>query len=171
MAPSTDDRDRVVRLLAGLHCYERWERDQTISALKTMDDQTVIEILTDLIHGPDADLRCDAAEALLRIERQDAIDVVLVLLNDPDSSVRWTVCGLLHDFGNSRTIPAITNLLLNDPEGDIRHIAAYALCEVGDATALAALRLAVQSDDGTDHDGRPTREMAEEAIQAVLARS
>jgi HEAT repeat protein len=130
----------------------------------------VVEELGGLLKGRDPDLRCDAAEALLRIDANQTLELVLPLLTDPISSVRWNTCGLLHDFGDQRAIPLLVAVLRNDPEADVRGMAAYALSEIGDPSALEALRQAAQSDDGTDYEGRRVCDAATDAIANILAR-
>jgi HEAT repeat protein len=127
--------------------------------------------LVDILNTDDPDMRCDAAEALLRIDPSQAVDMVLPLLGDSDMTVRWYTCGLLHDFGDSRAIPSVVKLLRTDPEGRVRHVAAFALGAIGNSTALPALKEAVDSDDGADHEGRPVREMAEEAMEEIMKRA
>jgi HEAT repeat protein len=118
----------------------------------------------------DVSIRCDAAEALVRIEAQTGVDLVIPLLSDFDSSVRWHTCGLLHDFGDERAVKPLIKVLLEDSEGDVRLAAAYALEKIGDATALPALQWAQQYDQGADYEGRLVSEVAAEAIRGILAR-
>jgi hypothetical protein len=161
---------RITSLLAEFHSLEPGARDKAVLALKALDRGAAIREFGRLLNGQDLELRCDAAEALLRIDADQTIDLVLPLLTDPISTVRWSTCGLLHDFGDKRAIPLLVQVLLNDPEADVRLIAAYALGEIGDRSALPALRQASQLDDGTDYEGRRVRDMASEAIESLLAR-
>ena len=138
--------------------------------LEALDRGAVIRELVGLLNERDLELRCDAAESLLRIDSDQTIDRVLPLLTDPESTVRWATCGLLHDFGDQRATPALVTVLLNDPEADVRLMAAYALGEIGDHTVLPALRQAAQLDDGEDYEGRRVRDAATEAIESICAR-
>jgi HEAT repeat protein len=162
--------ERVATLLGGLHCVDRGERDEAVTALKTLDREAVLRVLGTMLKSPDVELRCDAAEASLRIDPGQTLSLVLPLLTDPNKIVRREVCGLFHDFGDKRALPALVKILLTDPEGDVRHIAAYALGEIGDSSVLPALLQAVELDGGTDHEGRPIRDMAAEAIDEILSR-
>jgi HEAT repeat protein len=162
--------ERVATLLGGLHCVDRGERNEAVRALKALDREAVLRVLGTMLKNPDLELRCDAAEALLRIDSKQTLNLILPLLTDSNRIVRREVCGLLHDFGDKRALPSLVKLLLTDPEGDVRHIAAYALGEIGDSSVLPALRQAVELDDGADHEGRPIRDMAAEAIDEILAR-
>ncbi len=161
---------RVTSWLAELHIFEPGAREKAIATLKALDRGAVIRELVGLLNSRDLELRCDAAESLLRIDSDQTIDLVLPLLTDSESTVRWNTCGLLHDFGDQRAIPLLVPVLLNDPEADVRLMAAYALSEIGDHSALTALRQASQSDDGTDYEGRRVRDAAAEAIESILAR-
>jgi HEAT repeat protein len=164
------DARRVTSLLAEFHSFEPDSREKAIAALKALDREAVIGELVGLLNSRDLELRCDAAEALLRIDSDQTIDLVLPLLADPESTVRWATCGLLHDFGDQRAIPLLVPVLLNDPEADVRLMAASALSEIGDHSALPALRQAAQLDDGEDHEGRRVRDAAAEAIGNISAR-
>jgi HEAT repeat protein len=157
-------------LLAEFHSFEPGARENAISTLQALDREAVLRELTGFLNSRDPDLRCDAAEALLRIDSDQTINLALPLLSDPISTVRWNTCGLLHDFGDERAIPLLVQVLLNDPEADVRLMAAYALSEIGDQSALSALRQVSQWDDGIDYEGRRVRDAATEAIENVLAR-
>lgn len=162
--------ERVAHLLGGVCGSNKSERDKVVMALKALDRESTIGVLASMLNSPDAELRCDAAEALLRIDSSQTIGLVLPLLTDPDKVVRWNTCGLMHDFGDKRALQMLAKVLLSDPEGDVRHIAAYALGEIGDISVLPALRRAVEVDDGTDYRGDPVRDVATEAIENILTR-
>ncbi len=160
----------VLRLLAEFHSFVPGARVEAVSALKALDRGAVVEELGRLLESPDPELRCDAAEALLRIDAHQTIELVLPLLADPTSTTRWHTCGLLHDFGDRRAIAMLVQVLLNDPDADVRLAAAYALGEVGDGSVLPTLLHTVQWDDGTDYEGRRVRDGATEAIESIRAR-
>ena len=161
---------RVTSLLAEFHSFEPGAREKAVLTLKALDRGAVIRELGRLLNSRNLELRCDAAEALLRIDSNQTIDLVLPLLADPISTVRWSTCGLLHDFGDQRAIPFLVQVLVNDPEGDVRLMAARALSEIGDRGALPALRQASQLDAGTDYEGRRIRDAATQAIESILSR-
>jgi HEAT repeat protein len=175
-SPATDstyepvDTQHVTGLLAEFHNFEPGARERAVSALQALDRGAVVRELTKLLDSQNVELRCDAAEALLRIDSNQTIELVLPLVSDPVSTVRWNTCGLLHDFGDRRAVPSLIAVLLNDPEPDVRLVAAQALSEIGDRGALSALRQASQLDEGTDHEGRRVRDAATEAIERILAR-
>jgi HEAT repeat protein len=177
MAPSARDSThepistrRVASLLTEFHNFEPGAREKAIATLMALDRKAAIRELRRLLKGRDPDLRCDAAEALLRIDANRTIDYVVPLLTDPDSAVRWSTCGLLHDFGDKRAVPLLVQVLRNDSEAEVRLMAAFALSEIGDCSALSALQQASQLDDGADGEGRRVRDIATEAIQSISAR-
>jgi HEAT repeat protein len=161
----------ISRLLAALHETDRIARDKALADVKGLDPGVSLGILTRMLKDQDPDLRCDAAEALLRIDAMLAIDLVLPLLRDGDDSVRWYTCGLLHDFGDKRALASLVDLVLSDPHCDVRSTAAYALGAIGDTTVLPALRQVVELDMGADSWGHTVREVATEAISQILARA
>jgi HEAT repeat protein len=163
------DTQRVMSLLAEFHSFEPEAREKVVLTMKAFDHPHVIDILAALLRSPNSELRCDAAEALLRIDATQTIDIVLPLLNDSDGNVRWNTCGLLHDFGDKRAIASLTRVLLQDSEADVRLMAAWALGEIGDSSALSALRHAAESDNGTDYEGRRVCDAAAESIQDLTA--
>lgn len=160
----------VNSLLVELHSVDSTRRDSIVRELQKQDWETVVSILRNLLNNPDSDVRADAAEAALRIDPYQSIDIVLPLLNESDSTMRWHICGLLHDFGDKRAARVLVKILLEDSDGDVRWMAAWALGEIGDDTALSALHQAAEDDDGTDHEGRRVCDVAAESIREILAR-
>ncbi len=160
----------IVEILSRFHSFEPGARENALAALKRLDLQYVMSVLGELVRNPDPDLRCDAAEALLRIDSAKALDLVIPLLTDSIESVRWNVCGLLHDFANWQAVPPLVRVLLHDPAGCVRMMAAWALGGIGDTLAIPALQEAVDSDPGTDHEGRSVRDTAMQAIQDIEGR-
>jgi bilin biosynthesis protein len=164
------ERQRMIAILAGFHSFEPGARERAFRELLGLDREQAIEVLATLLEHPDLNLRCDAAEALFRIEPVRASDIVLPLLNDPSRIVRGHVCGLLQDFGDNRRTPELVATLERDPDGKVRCAAAWALGEIGDTRALPSLREAARLDEGTDGDGRTVRAAAVEAIERIMSR-
>jgi len=159
-------RDR----LNDLHSVDSDVRNGVISALTRIDRATAITALTKLINCQETELRCDAAEALIRLDRNAGVDLLCPLLLDADSLVRWGVCGLLHDFGDKRAVSWLTRALSDDSEADVRLLAATALGRIGTHEDLPNLRKAAERDLGADYDGHRVRDAAAEAIVQILAR-
>jgi HEAT repeat protein len=155
--------------LQSLHSA-RAERDQAIAALRSADRESTVDSLVRLLGDPDSEVRCDAAEALMRVDATRGTEHILSLLSDPDSGVRWHTCGLLYDRGDARASERLTEVLLNDPEGEVRLFAADALRNVGDPAAIARLSHAAEFDQGTDREGRTVADAAREAIIKIQSR-
>jgi HEAT repeat protein len=162
---STDDYIRKV--LARFHSFDPGAPDEAVATLKAIDSQRVNFALQELLNGPDPDLRCDAAEALLRIDSEKNLDLIVPLLKDSIESVRWNTCGLLHDFGSSRAVPELIRVLLSDPESAVRGMAAWAIGAIGDESAIPVLRQVANTDNGTDRDGRRVSDFAMQAVDQI----
>lgn len=157
-----------VRLLLKKRHTNDWS--SALQQLQAIDGPLLVDVLIETLGDPDGDIRIGAAEAILRINPESGTPLVLSLLKDPENHVRWYICGLLHDFGDTRAVEPLVKLMQTDPDSDVRYIACYALSEIGDMRALSALRWVQQNDRGTDYEGRRVSEMAGEAIQSILAR-
>jgi len=160
----------VLGLLPSFHSFELGKRDNAISVLESLDRELTIKSLLKLLRDADSDVRCDAAEGLMRIDSKLGTEAVLPLLADPDANVRWHTCGLIYDFGDQRATARLVEVLRNDPEGYVRLFAADALGRVGDLWAIPSLRDAEQFDTGQDHEGRRVSEVAKEAIETIQQR-
>jgi HEAT repeat protein len=120
-ADCPDSNNTLIRqILSRFHSFEIGIKDQAIVELKLMDRQYVMSALRKLIENQDPDLRCDALEALLVIDKAINLDVIVQLLEDPFESVRWNTCGLLHDYGTNAVVPNLVRVLVYDPEGSVR---------------------------------------------------
>jgi HEAT repeat protein len=115
----------------------------------------------------DLDLCCDAAEAIMRIDRLSGIALILPLLKNPDAGVHWWICGLLSSVNDGSATNSLSEVLLNDPESFVRLAAAFALGGTGDAVALPALAQAAQTDKGEDWEGRTVADAARKAIAKI----
>jgi HEAT repeat protein len=167
--PTDNDREQLLQLVEGFRA-ERPKRIQSILQLKSLNPDRTICTLTELLHSPESDIRCISAEVLFRLNAPNATALILSLLHDPVASVRWYVCGLLHDFGGADASSHLATVLLTDPDGDVRLLAAAALQKIGDQTVIPALRKAHQHDDGTDSERRRIRDVVADAITCILAR-
>lgn len=165
-----DDPERryFVSLLARLHSG-REDREKALAELRSLDENGFL-VLSGLLSHEDPDLRCDAAEALMRIAAQAALPLVAPLLKDRVAGVRWHVCGLLFQFGDSRATSNLASVITDDPDGNVRYFAVDALARIGDESALPALRMAQVRDEGTDREGRPIKDAAREAIEEIANR-
>jgi HEAT repeat protein len=163
-----EKRLQGVRALLAQRHTGKW--DSALSELLDIDKPLLIDALTRLLSDNDSGIRVSVAEAFLRIDPEVGMLLVVSLLKDPRDHVRWYVCGLLHDFGDSRATEYLIELVQTDPDADVRYVACYALSELGDRRSLEVLWRVQQNDLGTDYEGRRISEMAEEAIQRINAR-
>jgi HEAT repeat protein len=143
---------------------------QARKELQAIDRDVVLKVVESLLSNDSSDLRANAAEALLRLDPYENLPKVLVLLDDVDETVRWFVCGLLHDFGDTRAAPRLSKALAEDSSALVRLTATYALAKMGDRMSLPALRKAVEFDRGQDYEGRTVKDAAAEAINEINRR-
>jgi len=162
-------RDHCRSLLSRLHNGKE-ERESAIAELQSGNQASVTQILSGLLSDENSDLRCDAAEALMRLNARATLMLVLPLLKDRVVGVRWHTCGLLFQFGDSRATPHLVSVVNSDRDERVRFFAVDALARIGDETALPALRNSEANDDGVDGEGRPIRIAASEAIEEILFR-
>jgi HEAT repeat protein len=154
-----------------LHTFEPGKHDKAIAELLSLERKSTFDVLAGLLDNVDVDIRCDAAEMLMRIDAKRGEPLIISLLLDSDPNVRWSVCGFLYDFGDKHATSGLVNVLLNDTEADIRFFAADALGRIGDHSAIPSLRQAVQFDQGKDGEGRRVGDAAAEAIKQIETRS
>lgn len=155
--------NRVMALHGGIGNFE-----SSIRELGLMDRQSVLDVLGGLIvEDPNPEIRGNASTCLLKLAGASAVPQVLPLLDHPDQSLRWHVCGLLHDFGDERAVPNLAKVLLEDPEPKVRIVAAWALEKHGDLRALPALHHAADTDTGADWEGRTVADAARGAIERI----
>ena len=141
---------------------------KALETLERLGMTRVYQVSEGLLTSDDSDLRCCGAEMLMRIDRFRALPLLLQLLQDKESGVRWFICGIVHDFGDIRALPDITQLLRSDPAEEVRLLAAHTLRRIGDLDEIATLLWTTQHDTGTDWEGRSIAFGALEAILDIL---
>jgi HEAT repeat protein len=152
------------------HEFDEHVRESAVGTWERLDKDVLSLELNKLLSDDDGDIKCDAATALLEMAPGGNLPQVLPLLSDPDKDVRWHVCGLLMDFGDSRAEGPLTVILLHDPIADVRFIAASALGKCGTESSVAALESASSNDPGVDREGRSIREECAESIRMIRSR-
>jgi hypothetical protein len=128
----------------------------------------VASVLVRCLHDPDPEFRCTIAEVFLACDAVAAMPHVGSLIHDEDADVRGFICMELGAHKRREAVPLLVAALLNDPDAANRTWAAWGLGNIGDPIAIPALSLAMQNDPGKDYEGRPVREIAEEAIQRIM---
>jgi HEAT repeat protein len=131
MEPS-GDTDRLwllglIALLDGPGWRGREEFDRAVGELRAAGLKRLLPALTDFLRDPDLETRYLACTAAMLTDEPQGVELVLPLLNDPEPTVRWHVCGLMHDLGDERAIGPLTDRMKNDPDPQVRGDAAYAL--------------------------------------------
>lgn len=127
----------------------------------------VASVLMQCLHDPDPEFRCTVAEVFLACDAVAAMPHVGSLIHDEDPDVRGFICMELGAHKRREAVPLLIAALLNDPEATNRTWAAWGLGNIGDSTAIPALNLAIQNDRGEDCEGRPVKEIADEAIRRI----
>lgn len=157
----------IKQLLVGLRSHDRSVVLDAAHRLRALDRLQVIKGLRSRLSHEVSEVRCMAAEALMKVCGSEGLQFILRLLADQDSTVRWCAAGISHDFSDVRAVPDLIRVVTGDPEADVRLVAAQALGRIGDATALGALRTVAEHDLGEDYEGRKVAAAAAEAIEQI----
>jgi hypothetical protein len=112
--------------------------------------------------------RCVVLSALAVLYHSEANDILIRCITDPSPTVRWIVCGCLHEFGDLRSVPALLERLKQDDECQVRGEAASALGRIGVIDTLPDLHQAFMTDLEVDQLGYSTSSQAKEAISTVI---
>ena len=167
-APESSIRQHVLTLLE--HCHDTSERGQIVRQLQALPRQPVLLVMSELLHISDLERLDTIIKVLVAVDPHQAVDLFIPLLHHEEPSLRWYICGLLADYGDTQAVEPLVEVLLHDEESDVRYMAVIALEKVGDGRALSALQQAQQSDQGADYEGRRIDKAASEAIQAIELR-
>ena len=132
------------------------------------DPAEVVSLFESRLESEDEEERCRALAGLAVLYRSEASDVLIRWISDPSPTVRWVVCGCLHDFGDLRAVPALLDCLKQDEECQVRGEAASALGSIGDIDALPDLHRAFLTDLEFDQLGYSASSQATTAITTVM---
>lgn len=144
--------------------------DMKLTALRVFDKDALLSTLADIAISDDK-TRFKAAKALLIYGGEIGIQHALLLIGKPttNSSMRYYLCGLLGDLGNSNVTSALIERLQSDIDENVRYIAAFSLGKIGDVSALSALKFAAEHDEGTNFQGDPIAEVAKDSMRTILS--
>ena len=159
---------QLLRRLSGYGYIDEGDRNRAIHEMQESQPEKLFPLLTQLLKHRHLDVRCHAAESILRLDKTRGAEVVLPFIHDRSKTLRWVICGLLHDFGDSRAVPALIERLKVDPDPQIRNTAAYALGGIGSFQALHALVEAEQNDHEFDMHGHSASSVSTSAISDIL---
>ena len=141
--------------------------NRAIQEMRAFGPHRLIPLLIGMLANSDAEVRCNAAQAILWIDDKQGIHHLLPLFRDADSVVRWHVCGLMHDFGDERAVTFLMDCMKNDPDPQVRGTAAYALGAIGSLRAIPALTETLGNDHNVDRLGFTPSFCAEQALKAI----
>jgi HEAT repeat protein len=171
MTPTQDNFEEHVQnyldLLIGPRYKSYKAQKEAVAKLQEIGENRLFPLLIPMLDSPTLETRLQASRAILSIDEQKGIELLLPYLNDPDSEFRYDICGLMHDFGNSRVIPALIELMQNDTDPQIRGTAAFALGGIGDSQAIPALTRTMNSDHEFDLYGHSPSSSAEYALKEI----
>ncbi len=137
-------------------------------ALVASDKTAVLAHFETLLHSHDDEQRASAIEGLALLHGPEATDTIVRWINDSSSTVRWVVCGCLHDYGDLRAVPALLDRMKHDPDCQVRGVAASGLGQIGAIEALPDLHQAFQTDLEIDELGHSTSDQAQDAMTSVM---
>src|SRR5688572_24973171 len=107
--------------------------------LLSEDEGEVRAAFETLLHDPDEEVRCEALRGITSLYGAESTDVLLRWIDDPSATVRFVVCGCLHDRGDERATAALVDRLQREQHCRVRGVAASALGEVGSCDVLPQL--------------------------------
>jgi len=100
----------------------------------------------------------------------EATPTLVEWITDASPTVRWVVCGCLHDRGDVRAQAALEERLRQDPDPAVRGGAASALGRLGGPGVLPQLSETQQRDHEADPLGHTPSSQAADAITELLRR-
>jgi hypothetical protein len=132
------------------------------------DRAAVLSLFESRLKSDDEEERCRLLSGLAVLYQSGANDTLIRWIADPSPTVRWVVCGCLHDFGDSRAVPALLERLKQDEECQVRGEAASALGPIGDIDVLPDLHQAFLTDLEFDQLGYSASSQAKDAISTLI---
>jgi len=162
-----DQLAKWLELFDGPGWKSREARGRTLDEGRAIGAGRLFPFLMPRLYEPDINIRCKASRAILGIAAKKGIELLLPLFNDPDKTMRWDICGLMHDFGDERAIEPLIDRMKNDPDPQIRGTAAYALGGIGNLQVIPALLDTLNNDHELDQLGYSPSFCAEGAIDDI----
>jgi HEAT repeat protein len=138
-----------------------------VSEFRSKDIREVASVLAPHLHDADPEFRCTIASVFLACDAAAAIPYFRSLIHDEEDGVRGFLCMELGAYRRREAIPLLIDALENDSDATARTWAAWGLGNIGDPAAIPALSMAIQNDPGLDYEGRPVKEIAEDAIRRI----
>ncbi len=132
------------------------------------DRSEVLSLFESRLQSEDEEERCLVLSALAVLYRSEASDTLIRWITDPSPTVRWLVCGCLHDFGDLRAVSALLERMRHDDECQVRGEAASALGPIGAIDVLPDLHQTFATDLEFDQLGHSASSQANDAISTVI---
>ncbi len=145
-------------------------RSAAITGLGLLGDKRAFELLVNILKDKSESARDEAAKALSNLNDLRAVEPLIYALRDEDHYVRREAAEGLKRFKSKRVIQALITAL-NDQDVYVRYYSAETLGEFGDATAIPALNLVKQVDEGQLVNGEKVKDAATEAIRLITYKS
>ena len=98
------------------------ERIGAVLMLTGVEDNLVIQALTEAMNDPDAEVRLAVVEALGDYSDDLSPDVLVPAVEDSDPEVRFEAVGVLGDMDDPHALELVRTAL-NDPDEDVRALA------------------------------------------------
>src|SRR5262249_41740578 len=134
--------------------------------MRAVGADMLFPLLTPMLTA-DEESRCQACEAILRIDAERGLELVLPLLRDPHLGVRWFVCDCVAGLGGPRAIPALLTVLRSDEDAQVRGTAARGLGWQGGPEVIPALLDAMANDHQIDMPGHSPSHFASMALSDI----
>jgi HEAT repeat protein len=115
-----------------------------------MATENSVEMLEALLRDASPQVRCNAAEALIRVEGEQGIPKLLFLLEDSEPLVRWFVSGILYSWGNASFLERFMDSALHDEDANVRSVAILGLGKFGTLETIPLLEEIRTKDTGVD---------------------
>jgi hypothetical protein len=164
---SNEDLRESLRFFGGPG-HDRRKRDRFVEEMRKGNSSVVLSMLAELFTDSDLDIRANAIEAALRIDRESGLDLVMPLLRHPEWHMRYYICGLMNELGDGRAVEPLLAILRNDSDPQVRGAAAFGLGEIGDVIAIPDLVEIAENDHETDRLEYATSQSARQAIHQIL---
>jgi HEAT repeat protein len=140
---------------------------QAVAEMRGVGADVLFPLLTPMLTG-DEESRCQACEAILRIDAERGLALVLPLLRDADLGVRWFACECIAGLGGARAVPSLRAVLQTDEDAQVRGTAARGLGWQGGPEVIPMLLQVMATDHEIDEHGHSPSHCAAMALDDIL---
>lgn len=139
-----------------------------LAAIGSNNADKAVSLVAELLRDAEGEIRCEAAELMLRVEGEHGLPHVLPLFDDPLDWVRWNVLGQIARYGDDSVVPALIEKLGTDTDPGVRGQAAFALGHISSPEAIPALITALETDKEFDQLGHSPSSISATALDDIL---